>query len=308
MQKKRHKKKPSEVDFCIKIDFEKKSDNPTRIFRTITELLDSFHQLDLDLVHSIDTKIEPTLLLEDIEVGSLKVWLTSTLSSIDDEGLKTLEWKKIVGEYLVRAKYLFINFLSDKQTINSRNQIKSLESDLNKLAKETDVKSLPIYRPIPQTSLVKNIKTLTSSLRHLKHSDKATYISLEGKEAEFNLTFKVDEDNFNKLLVREEIPSTNTMILKVKKPDYLGESMWDFKHGETPYQAKILDKPWLKKFQDREVEVKPGDALRVTIESIAQYGFENEVIDYKHSILKVHEVIPAKHPTQLDMYLEDGEK
>ncbi len=54
------------ADFCIEIDFKKDSESPTRVFRTMSDLIDAFHAFDIDLVKSIDSKIEPVMMLEDI--------------------------------------------------------------------------------------------------------------------------------------------------------------------------------------------------------------------------------------------------
>ena len=49
------------------------------------------------------------------------------------------------------------------------------------------------------------------------------------------------------------------MILAVKKPDYLGDSKWDLRHGKRPISARIEDGAWLRRFQSREVDVRPGN-------------------------------------------------
>jgi hypothetical protein len=65
------------ADFCIEIDYKKDSENPSRVFEAMTALIKSFQSFDEDLIKSIDNKIEPVLLLEDIEIGSLKTWLAN---------------------------------------------------------------------------------------------------------------------------------------------------------------------------------------------------------------------------------------
>ena len=92
------------ADFCIEINFEKGSENPSRIFKALTELIETFQQLDRALVESIDSKIEPVATIEDVESGSIRVWLAQKLKSVDDDGLKKLDWKQVVGKYLVDAK------------------------------------------------------------------------------------------------------------------------------------------------------------------------------------------------------------
>ncbi len=60
--------------------------------------------------------IETEILLEDIEAGSIKVWLRNALHAVEDEALKTLDWKPAVGKYLVRAKYAVIRWIDDNAT------------------------------------------------------------------------------------------------------------------------------------------------------------------------------------------------
>ena len=97
-------KESAKADFCIEIDYRKESENPSRVFRSMYELIDSFQEIDKNLVTAIDVHIEPILLLEDIETGSIKVWLRNLLKAIPDDSAYNLDWKPIVGQYLVRAK------------------------------------------------------------------------------------------------------------------------------------------------------------------------------------------------------------
>ena len=77
----------------------------------------------------------------------------------------------------------------------------------------------------------------------------------------------------------------------MKKPDYLGESQWDFRHGTTSMSARIEDSKWLGEFQTRRIDVKPGDALRCRVRIEISYGFDNEVVAEKYFIEEVSEVI-----------------
>ncbi len=88
----------SNPDFCLEIDFERGTESPERIFRAMSDLIETFQSLDADLVTSIDVRIEPILLLEDIESGSIKTWLKTQLETLDDEALKDLDWRKIIGQ------------------------------------------------------------------------------------------------------------------------------------------------------------------------------------------------------------------
>src|SRR6202047_5478333 len=108
--------RPVEADFGIEIGFKPGSDAPSRVFRTMTALIEAFETVDRELVNSV-ARVQPVLLLEDIEVGSIKTWLRTQLEALDDQALKSGEWKKVLGIYLVKAKYIIIDFLKGRSTI-----------------------------------------------------------------------------------------------------------------------------------------------------------------------------------------------
>ena len=64
---------PKEADFAIIMDFKKSEGSPTRVFTAATDLIEAFQAIDKVLVRSVDSNITPLMMLEDVEVGSLKV-------------------------------------------------------------------------------------------------------------------------------------------------------------------------------------------------------------------------------------------
>ena len=74
--------------------------------------------------------------------------------------------------------------------------------------------------------------------------------------------------------------------------------MWDLRHEGHPIQAKIEDVGWLTDFQERRVEVRPGDALRAVVRIDVRYGYDNEVIGNRYTILKVLRVVRMEPPVQ----------
>lgn len=279
-------------DFVLKIDFEKGSRDPSRVFTTMSNLIETFQAIDSDLAKTIDVSISPVLILEDVETGSLKSYLRNILESIDDNAIKDFDWKKLVGSFLFKAKYKILTFLEDKNEITNRTQIDTLQNDLLLLAEETNVRGLPGYAPIPTERLLNGIRKISSATKNLKEEDKVEYITQDGMVT-FNKEFKYDSDFIEGLLTREIISNKSEMVLKVKKPDYLGESMWDFKHGEHPLQAKIIDIDWLSKFQSRTFDLRPGDSIRAIVEIQVSYGFKNEVIATHYIIVEVKDIIPS---------------
>lgn len=286
------------ADFCLAIDFEKGSKNPSRIFRVMSELIDACHFLDTILVQSIDVKIEPIVVLEDIEIGSLRTWLRQVLETTDDQALKNLDWKPIVGSYLVQAKQIVVKFLEGKTEITDRNQIKELNENLLLSAEETNVMQIPAYSPIPREKLLEGVERISKALEPLDPQDKASFVTNEITIG-FNASFQYLPQKIEDLLIEQTIESKIWMILKIKKPDYLGESMWEVRHDQRNFQIKILDVDWLKKFQSREIDLRPGDALKSYVQVIADYASEGEVVTIKHNVLEVEKVIKVPPPRKL---------
>ena len=277
-------------DFCITIDFDKESPNPERVFMTMSNIITSFKKLDDNLIKSIDKNIQPVLILEDIEIGSIKTWLKQSLEQINDDGLLHLDWRPMVGQYLVKAKYYILIFLENRTQISSSQEVKELQNQLYDIAEQTNVNRFPSYAPITIPKLIDNIDRINNSLATLDKKDKMFFISYEGN-ASFNLGFNFVPEEIEELLTKEKIENTATMILKVKKPDYLGFSQWEFKYDRRTIFVKIVDDIWLTSFQKRREDVRPGDSLKAKVKVTVKYGYDGNVLNTHYEILKVESII-----------------
>ncbi|MCK9438041.1 MAG: hypothetical protein M0Q12_12655 [Synergistaceae bacterium] len=282
-------------DFCITIDFDKKSENPSRVFQTMSELINAFQKFDSDLICGINTQLKPTILLEDVETGSLKTWLSTQIKGIPDEVLKEGEWKKILGHYLLKAKYILINKLENRVDISDAKTIEDIQNELSEEAKRTDLKLMPYYEPLPIPKLIRNIENMNNALSYLNDNDKAYFETKDQDRASFNLTLNFSPETIEDLLTKEAISNESITILKIKKPDYLGSSMWDFMHNRKQIPAKILDQEWLLNFQRRKIDIRPGDSIRARINTVVKYGHDNNVIGISYEVIEVLEILPLKN-------------
>lgn len=278
------------ADFCIEIDFDKNSENPSRIFQSMSNLIDTFQDIDGILIKSIDSKLETSLMLEDIEAGSLKTWLINTLNVVDDDALKNIDWKPLIGQYLIKGKYIILNKLKGKTTITDRKDIQEIQQELLEYAEKTNVRQIPTYSPISPKEVVTSIEKIITALEPLSKKDKASYIIPEGATP-FNLDFYISPEAIEELITKEELESRCTMIMKVKKPDYLGESRWEFMFDNHIINVKITDQEWLKEFQNREKDVRPGDSIRAEVVVRTKYGYDLSVIGIYYEAIKILEVL-----------------
>lgn len=297
---------PAELkgDYCIIIDFKKDSPNPERIFQTMSELIKSFQKLDNILIDSIDSNIEPIILLEDVETGSLKTWLRTVLKNTPDEALSNLDWKPAVGQFLVKAKYIILNRLEGKTLITDAQVIEDIQYEILDAAEETKVKAMPNYHPIQTKKLLTGIDDINKSLQYLDKGDSATY-QTGTNSATFNLSLDLSAETLEDLLTVETIENDAIMILKVNKPDYLGDSMWTLKHENKTINAKIVDKNWLLSFQQRKVDVRPGDSLKCNVHITVKYGKDMSVIRTIHEIREVIKTINLDDKGNLQLTIDN---
>ncbi len=284
--------------FELVINFSPNEGDPARIFKTMSGLIESFQDIEKHLISTIDLSLSANLVLEDVEKGSLKARFRGLIEGIPDEALKDAEWKKIIGHFLLRSKKTILVWCAGKNEIKSIESVKALEGQLLKLAEETELKNFPAYAPIPVETLLSDIGKVQESLQHLEGDDKATY-KFNNEEIGLNRELVISNEVVREVLTQEIIKSSGTKILKVKKPDYLGQSMWGFVYDGRAIDAKITHEEWLIDFQSRKVDVKPGDSIKVVLYEEISYGYEAEVVHRHYEIEKVFEII--KPPQQRDI-------
>lgn len=280
---------PKDADFAIYISFKKGEGNPQRVFQAADAMIRGMQKLDRTLCDTVDGNIKPLLVLEDIEVGSLKIWLKNVLESTDDQALKSMEWKRIVGDYLVKAKYAYISWVNNAE---KRDTVVDLTKRLQSIAAETNVKYLPDYKPPSIQDLLESTKDIEKAKSFLIEGDGISYISEENGKVDFDLEVPLTAETLSDLITKETVRFPPApMILAVKKPDYLGNTKWDLRHGKKAISAKIEDATWLTAFQNREIDVRPGDALRCNVIIEHSYGFDNELVAESYLVSQVTEVL-----------------
>ncbi len=180
----------------------------------MSELVDACQELDQHLAQTIDVRIRPALVLQEIEVGSLKSWFKNQIEDIEDDDLRNLDWKRVVGSFLVSGKKRVIDSVSDSDSIDSVSQLATVEQDIRQLASATNVLPIPDYRTVSRPHLVRTYRRISASLELLEEEDAVAYISEEGRSP-FNSQFRLNDDQAEQLVVTQSISNFAELILKV---------------------------------------------------------------------------------------------
>jgi len=288
--------------FCVYLEFEKHSKNPAQIFSTMSNFIETMKEIDSMLVESLNIKIKQDLILEDLEIGSIKVFLKNTLEAIDNNDLKKFDWKSIVGKFLHKGKEAILCGLNDIPKIENKQDIQAIKTEIIDLAKDTKITHLDIYKPIPDEKILSICSKVVENTSSLEKNQHIGYISQYGGVKIRDDLKVISSSEIEEILTKNILENEIIMILKVKKPDYLGESMWELRHEDKAIAAKIVDKEWLKKFQNKKIAVGPGDSLKADVKIKVMYGYDNEVVGTSYAITKVHDVLRVEVQKQLELF------
>jgi hypothetical protein len=301
----RHVDRPGE--YILEVGFQEGSPDPTAPFEAMAQLISTFRQLDRDLAHSLFFKIDPVLTLVAVETGSMRARLATAVQSLDDEALKKGDWKGVVGNYLLRAKRKVLEHLEKAPTARTIEDVQNLQGSLLGLAQETDLLHIPTYQPVPPQRLLMAERGIRASVARLEDPDSARAII--GSEV-FSLRGRAGSDDIidAELVTDREVTSDVEMVLKVKRPDFLGDAMWDFKHGHTPIRAKVEDLDWLEAFRTKTAAVGPGDSLHARVRHTVVYGENGDIASSTHTVIRVLGVLPGAFFRQAHLLPQsDGE-
>lgn len=284
-------------DFDLFIDFVEGNGSPSRVFHSMGELIDAFSQLDQVLAGIVAEGARAEIVLDGVEGGSIRSRLRSVIADIPDDALKHGDWKKILGHFLVRGKHVLLEWLKDNPEVTELEQIRDLQEQLAIEAERTGARMLPMYRPVDLRTLLGIIAEIERSVLLLDPRDTVRYESPYGKITIAH-TQHVHEELILDLLTREIISVQDERIVKIKKPDFLGRSQWVLKYAGHTISANLTDISWLVAYQSGEIDVKPGDSLRVVMHEEAYYGYNMEVIHVTYSVVTVLQIIRPTFPFQ----------
>lgn len=168
------------AQFELRAIFDRTSRDPQRIFQTLSELIGALQELDKILLQAVDPIFEVELLLDDVEIGSIRTILKTFIKSLPDEGLLNLDYKRILGQYLVNCKYVLLKWLDGKYEVNGRSDLNKVITELFKEAEKVKVTAIPAPATVQAQLLVKTMYRIHSSLKYLHPGDTVEFISEKG--------------------------------------------------------------------------------------------------------------------------------
>lgn len=283
---------PTEIksSFEIKLEFDKNTENPSRLFYSFAEMIDSVNKLDIVIARTINSSISSKIILDDIEKGSILAKLWNELVISEDGKIDNPAPQENVKNYLENSRRAAINFVSNNKS--SVEDLGKLGSEIAEIAETNKVKETFNYAEPNLIELAKSINEIKNSTDDLNGNEGFILTNSDEKPSEIMKSGgeKIDIEAVEKFLTKEELVNNYEAFYKIKKPDFLGDSQWDFKHGTKSIKVKILHQEWLDQFHKGENVVLPGDSLKVKIKQTNKYNQNGYLISEKIEIIEVLEI------------------
>ena len=287
-----------EIEYSITYDFDIEAEDPSRIFYSLGGIIETSKEIDILLGRSINAEIEVQQYLSGIETGSILAKIREWLIMPDDQ-LRLGEQlnQPQIQQYINQSRDRVLEELSTPQELNKIESIDSMITDIENIAETSGISNVH-FEPPPKLEIADQMQKISRKIQPVSDFDKVIYTSTGENPIILNPQFTVDLKSLESQAADEILENESNIILRIKRPDYLGDSRWEFKHGPRALSAKMTDSEWMERFRKREFSIKPGDSLKVRLMTRSAYDKKRELLSENHEVTKVFEIIPTEDPDQ----------
>ena len=236
------------------------------------------------LAGSVKIQLETSAVLEEVSKHSFSLWLRVRRAG---EGGQSLDASLL--KFLARGTLAIIAWMDGSPTL----QLADLLQAIRVLAWGTSV-TTNAHPVLPSSSeLVDAVAAWQRAKAGVNAGDTVRIVTNNGS-AQLDLSKRI-ADPRTLLLARKLVNHSADMIFVVEMPDYQASGQWLLKHGGTRTTAIAEPGTLLDKFYKRELDIRPGDALRCKVDLETSYGPDHEVLSERYRIVEILEVLfPGK--------------
>jgi hypothetical protein len=252
----------------------------------VEKVRDAVHASYRALAGSVQVDLETVAVLEEVAKHSLSMWLRVEAGGKDISG----EGDGSLLKFLGRGMLAIIAWMDGSPTL----QLADLQQAIRVLAWGTSI-TTTAHPVLPSSAELVNAITAWQQAKSAFDAADSVRIFSNNGSAELDLSKRI-EDPKTLLLARKLVNHSADMIFVVEMPDYQATRRWQLKHGDTRTTAYCDAGTLLDKFYRRELDIRPGDALRCKVDFETSYGPDHEVLSERYRIVEIIEVLPAARP------------
>jgi len=250
--------------------------------RSVQDAVDASYRA---LAGAVRLQLETVAIIEEVANRSLSLWLRVRVN----EGLPDSEESLL--KFLARGTLAIVAWMDGSPTL----QLADLQQAIRVLAWGTSI-TTTAHPVLPSSAeLVEAIVAWQKAKAALSAAESVRIVTNNGS-ADLDLSKRIAEPRLL-LLSRKLVNHSADMIFVVEMPDYQSSGQWQLKHGDVRTVAAAEPGTLLDKFYRRELDIRPGDALRCRVDFETSYGPDHEVLSEQYRIVEILEVLPPSRPT-----------
>jgi len=224
-------------------------------------------------------QFQTVAVLEEVGRRSLSLWLKVGAQAGDDQAS--------LLKFLARGTLAIIAWMEGSST----HQLADLQQAIRVLAWGTSI-TTTAHPVLPSSAALVSAVTAWQKAKAGLSDGSSVRITTNNGSADLDLAKMIAEPRAL-LQARKLVNHSADMIFVVEMPDYQATGQWQLKHGDTRTVAYSEPGTLLDKFYRRELDIRPGDALRCRVDFETSYGPDHEVISERYRIVEILEVLPA---------------
>jgi hypothetical protein len=236
------------------------------------------------LAGSIQVQLETVAVLDEIARRSLSQWLRVQVKGV---GALADSSDASLLKFLARGTLAIIAWMDGSTTL----QLADLQQAIRVLAWGTSI-TTTAHPVLPTSAELVGAVAAWQKAKNALGSGESVRIITNNGSVELDLSKKI-ADPRTLLLARKLVNHSAEKIFVVEMPDYQATGQWQLKHGGTRTLAYCEPGTLLDKFYRRELDIRPGDALRCRVDLETSYGPDHEVLAERYRIVEILEVLPA---------------
>jgi len=282
-----------EKEIEIQLEYSPENSNASGLFLTYSKLISAVTNTELMLVKTISRNVKHANSLIEIRPGSIISKIKEQFEIDDSEFAKESEMvSDVVCEYINNGRNTIFDAMR-AGPISTEKQIEDIRVLITTGANEKGISERFSYTPPSISEIIDSTKEMAGATSELREDE--TVILSEGTvKTELPKNVEVEVSKIERELSKKFVTTKRELILKVKKPDYLGEAKWEFKHGKNRVDANIEDEDWLERFHSKKAIIAPGDSLEVIIRLEEEYDKHGDLLKEEYAIEKVKEIIRGR--------------
>ncbi|ANJ56584.1 hypothetical protein PMA3_16100 [Pseudomonas silesiensis] len=228
-------------ELSIRIDFNKRRENPAQVFEAMGLYINSYRDLCQVLANSIDLKMDFEFQLDAVEEGSLISKLSHLKNGVDD----------FFGRLFCDSGMALFDELVEIDETATEEEVDAIASTLeSRLAAEIPEALVDPF--VDRQALAFVLQSLSSANRRMQPGEKVElYTDEEGVRHALNTEWSFTADPKKMFAgVSQEFDGRDKLYATI--PVNEGNSVWTFRSPAThqKFSAKVVNKEWLERYQN----------------------------------------------------------